>query len=47
VGDTLNEAYEKCEEGLSCITGDNLFYRKDIGSPELSESYRDQDLLPD
>ncbi|MFO7923049.1 MAG: phosphoribosylamine--glycine ligase [Bacteroidales bacterium] len=47
VGDTLNEAYEKCEEGLSCITGDNLFYRKDIGSPELSESYRESDLLPD
>ncbi len=39
-GDTLAEAYENCEEGLSCIRGDRIFHRKDIGTPELTGAYK-------
>lgn len=44
VGNTLKEACEKCEEGLSCIKGKNIFYRKDIGTPELTGRYKKYNL---
>lgn len=39
VGNTLKEAYDKCEEGISCIKGKGIFHRKDIGTPELAKRY--------
>ncbi len=47
VGNSLKEAYEKCEEGISCIHGNEIFYRKDIGSQELSGEPEEFDSLMD
>lgn len=44
-GDTLAEAYEICEEGLSCIKGENIFHRKDIGSQELTEKFKKHSFI--
>jgi len=40
VGESLGEANKKCETGLSGIHGEGIFHRRDIGSPELTESYK-------
>ncbi|MFW6225283.1 MAG: phosphoribosylglycinamide synthetase C domain-containing protein, partial [Bacteroidota bacterium] len=47
VGESLKEAYEKCEQGISCIHGNEIFYRKDIGSQELSGEPEKFDTLAD
>ncbi|HDJ32494.1 MAG TPA: hypothetical protein ENF21_00115 [Bacteroidetes bacterium] len=36
-GDSLEEAREKCLEGLTGIRGKNILYQKDIGIRELGE----------
>jgi phosphoribosylamine---glycine ligase len=33
--DTLQEANEKCHQGLSCIKANKVYYRKDIGTPAM------------
>jgi len=45
VGNTIQEANNICEEGLSCIKGDNIFYRKDIGTEKLIYRFREWDIL--
>ena len=45
VGDTLEEAYLKCEQGLEGIRGEGIFHRKDIGTKELTNKYRGFDFL--
>lgn len=40
VGDTLKEAYDRCETGLSCISGEGIFHRKDIGTAVLTDNYK-------
>ncbi|HDR88799.1 MAG TPA: phosphoribosylamine--glycine ligase [Bacteroidetes bacterium] len=45
-GDSLEEAREKCLEGLSGIRGKNIFYRKDIGTRDLAERYMKKYDLP-
>ncbi|MFO7755413.1 MAG: phosphoribosylamine--glycine ligase [Bacteroidales bacterium] len=47
VGDCLESAYDQCEKAISCIKGDKIFHRKDIGTPELASQYEKYKLLPD
>jgi len=46
-GNSLEDAREKCLEGLSGIRGENIFYRKDIGTRELAEWYLKRFDLPE
>lgn len=47
MGDSIEEANEACEKGLSNIHGDNIFHRKDIGTPELTNKYKKYEFLRD
>lgn len=45
VGDDLGEAYAKCEQGLKAIKGKGIFHRKDVGTRELTDKYKQYDFL--
>ncbi|MBD3369924.1 phosphoribosylamine--glycine ligase, partial [Candidatus Fermentibacteria bacterium] len=39
IADTLKEAWERCEEGITHIHGEGLYHRRDIGTEELARRY--------
>ena len=45
LGETIEGANEKCEEGLSGITGKGLFHRRDIGTPDLTYQFEKYDFI--
>jgi phosphoribosylamine--glycine ligase len=40
VADTIYEAEKKCESCIEDIQGENLYHRRDIGTPALTEAYK-------
>ncbi len=47
IGNNLAEANENCENGISCISGKNIFHREDIGTPGLTYKYREHKFISD